>query len=163
MDNLLALGRRYSFIGLAIGLIVLIMYYLEYRKAVREYRKPARKKSEAARKKKELTRAKQFLIGIGIIMLYFLWTCASYIADCIERNTQTIRGEVIETRKERVGKRGKGTVYFYTLKAPDETEIEVKVAGNHTEGREMEEGESYEVSYFSHSRAVDAVKELPKP
>ena len=161
MDNLLALGRRYSFIGLAIGFIVLIMYCLEYRKAVREYRKPARKKSEAARKKKELTRAKQFLIGIGIIMLYFLWTGAPYIADCIERNTQTVRGEVIEMRIARVGKRGR--VYVYTLKAPDETEIEVKVAGNHTEGREMEEGESYEVSYFSHSRAVDTVKELPKP
>lgn len=103
------------------------------RKAVRENRKPARKKSEAARKKKELTRAKQFLIAIGIIMLYFLWTGAPYIADCIERNTQTVSGEVIETRKERVGKRGRGRVYFYTLKALDGTEIEVKVAGNHTE------------------------------
>ena len=150
MDNLLALGRRYSFIGLAIGLIVLIMYCLEYKEG-RSRKQEARAQEERSSPQKEgaYLGAKQFLIAIGIIMLYFLWTGAPYIADCIERNTQTVSGEVIETRKERVGKRGRGRVYFYTLKALDGTEIEVKVAGNHTEGREMEEGESYEVRYFS--------------
>ena len=52
MDNLLALGRRYSFIGLAIGLIVLIMYCLEYKEG-RSRKQEARAQEERSSPQKE--------------------------------------------------------------------------------------------------------------
>ena len=88
-------------------------------------------------KKKSTTRAKQLFPIILIGVLYFGWLGVPYIADCVEQNVQTIRGEVIEIN-ERTYK-GRHTSYTYTIESSDGTTIDVKVDERRIDGREMEE------------------------
>lgn len=141
MNNLMAVAWIHTFSTLVMAGIAFLAFLIAYIK-----RKPPEK---------------SYVIFATVCLLCTLWRGIPYITDCIFRETEIVVGTVIDINTATY--RRIQTETSYTLETQDQSEITLKLGLEECSELEMEKGLTYEVTYYSHSKAIKHVEQIPDP
>lgn len=141
MNNLMAVAWIHTFSTLVMAGIAFLAFLIAYIK-----RKPPEK---------------SYVIFATICLLCTLWRGIPYITDCIFQQTETVVGTVVDISAATY--RRIQTETSYTLETQDQREITLKLGLEECSELEMEKDLTYEVTYYSHSKAIKHVERILDP
>lgn len=141
MNNLMAVAWIHTFSTLVMAGIAFLAFLIAYIK-----RKPPEK---------------GYVIFATVCLLCTLWRGIPYITDCIFQQTEIVVGTVVDISTATY--RRIQTETSYTLETQDQSEITLKLGLEKCSELEMEKGLTYEVTYYSHSKAIKHVEEILDP